>query len=156
MNLSDSPFSFLHFSLLVTLMADSKMRKTGALLLSSCWKHYGLLLHLEDYKISGQYRELLQQYLSGIQVSQIVTYMKDLQFVFFFCVFFVFGLLFEGGDCESKWCIGCWYILLLTPCFSFNLFCFWWSLLLWDGMAGSLEFSDTIIPNYGVFLKFLG
>nr|GMC79392.1 uncharacterized protein LOC109150918 isoform X6 [Ipomoea batatas] len=47
--------------------ADSKMRKTGALLLSSCWKHYGLLLHLEDYKISGQYRELLQQYLSGIQ-----------------------------------------------------------------------------------------
>ncbi|CAH9062850.1 unnamed protein product [Cuscuta europaea] len=47
--------------------ADSKMRNTGALLLSSCWKHYGLLLHLEDYRICGQYRELLEQYLSGIQ-----------------------------------------------------------------------------------------
>ncbi|CAH9105580.1 unnamed protein product [Cuscuta epithymum] len=47
--------------------ADSKMRNTGALLLSSCWKHYGLLLHLEDYRICGQYRELLDQYLSGIQ-----------------------------------------------------------------------------------------
>ncbi|VFQ91190.1 unnamed protein product [Cuscuta campestris] len=46
---------------------DSRMQKTGALLLSSCWKYYGLLLHLEDYKISGQYRELLEQYLSGIQ-----------------------------------------------------------------------------------------
>lgn len=47
--------------------ADFEMVKTGALLLSSCWKHYGVLLHLEDHKFAHQYRELLDQYLSGIQ-----------------------------------------------------------------------------------------
>ncbi|KAL3819820.1 hypothetical protein ACJIZ3_005725 [Penstemon smallii] len=47
--------------------ADSQMWKTGSLVLSSCWKHYGVLLHLEDYKFSLQYKELLDQYLSGIK-----------------------------------------------------------------------------------------
>ncbi|KAL2466133.1 ARM repeat superfamily protein [Abeliophyllum distichum] len=47
--------------------ADLEMVKTGALLVSSCWKHYGMLLHLEDNKIASQYKELLDQYLSGIQ-----------------------------------------------------------------------------------------
>lgn len=41
--------------------------KTGALLLSSCWKHYSLLLRLEDHKFSHRYKELLEQYLSGLQ-----------------------------------------------------------------------------------------
>ncbi|KAG5615548.1 hypothetical protein H5410_015372 [Solanum commersonii] len=47
--------------------ADSEMLKRGVLLLSSCWKHYGMLLHLEDNKFPQQYTELLEQYLSGIQ-----------------------------------------------------------------------------------------
>lgn len=46
---------------------DSEMLKRGVLLLSSCWKHYGMLLHLEDHKFPQQYTELLEQYLSGIQ-----------------------------------------------------------------------------------------
>ncbi|XP_061373685.1 uncharacterized protein LOC133316013 isoform X2 [Gastrolobium bilobum] len=47
--------------------ADSNALKTGDLLLSSCWKHYSMLLHLEDQKFSQHYKELLDQYLSGIQ-----------------------------------------------------------------------------------------
>ncbi|KAB2636135.1 hypothetical protein D8674_026669 [Pyrus ussuriensis x Pyrus communis] len=45
----------------------SKVVKTGALLLYSCWKHYGMLMHLEDQKFSQHYKELLDQYLAGIQ-----------------------------------------------------------------------------------------
>ncbi|XVE96000.1 hypothetical protein REPUB_Repub02eG0183900 [Reevesia pubescens] len=48
-------------------VAGSQILKTRALLLSSCWKHYAMLLHLEDKKFTKQYRELLDQYLSGIQ-----------------------------------------------------------------------------------------
>ncbi|GMP97323.1 hypothetical protein CsSME_00045624 [Camellia sinensis var. sinensis] len=47
--------------------AGSQMHKTGVLLLSSCWKHYGMLMHLEDYKFYWHYKELVDQYLSGIQ-----------------------------------------------------------------------------------------
>ncbi|KAL0453083.1 UNVERIFIED_CONTAM: hypothetical protein Slati_1286400 [Sesamum latifolium] len=47
--------------------AEMQLLKNGALLLSSCWKHYGMLMHLEDHKFSQQYKELLDQYLSGIQ-----------------------------------------------------------------------------------------
>ncbi|KAL8489605.1 hypothetical protein ACS0TY_025004 [Phlomoides rotata] len=47
--------------------AEMQMLKTGSLLLSSCWKHYGLLMRLEDHKFSQQHKELLDQYLSGIQ-----------------------------------------------------------------------------------------
>ncbi|KAL1549976.1 hypothetical protein AAHA92_17995 [Salvia divinorum] len=43
------------------------MLKTGSLLLSSCWKHYGMLMFLEDSKFSQQHKKLLDQYLSGIQ-----------------------------------------------------------------------------------------
>ncbi|KAF7148592.1 hypothetical protein RHSIM_Rhsim03G0016500 [Rhododendron simsii] len=49
--------------------AGSHMLNTGVLLLSSCWKYYGMLMHLEDYQSSQQYKELLDQYLSGIQLS---------------------------------------------------------------------------------------
>ncbi|OIV92331.1 hypothetical protein TanjilG_10541 [Lupinus angustifolius] len=47
--------------------ADFNALKTGDLLLSSCWKHYSMLLHLEDQKFSQNYKELLNQYLSGIE-----------------------------------------------------------------------------------------
>ncbi|XP_057999878.1 uncharacterized protein LOC110663402 isoform X2 [Hevea brasiliensis] len=47
--------------------ADANFPKTGALLLSSCWKHYSILLHLEDHKFSQHCNELLDQYISGIQ-----------------------------------------------------------------------------------------
>ncbi|KAF2307855.1 hypothetical protein GH714_032638 [Hevea brasiliensis] len=46
---------------------DANFPKTGALLLSSCWKHYSILLHLEDHKFSQHCNELLDQYISGIQ-----------------------------------------------------------------------------------------
>lgn len=57
---------------LATLKAGSEILKTRALLLSSCWKHYGMLLHLEDKKFTKQYKELLDQYLSGVQVRFII------------------------------------------------------------------------------------
>ncbi|XP_057438694.1 uncharacterized protein LOC130730649 isoform X1 [Lotus japonicus] len=47
--------------------ADCNALKSGDLLLCSCWKHYSMLLHLEDHKFSQHYKELLDQYLSGIQ-----------------------------------------------------------------------------------------
>lgn len=47
--------------------AGSTVPKAGVLLLSSCWKHYAMLLHLEDKKFSQQYKDLLDQYLSAIQ-----------------------------------------------------------------------------------------
>ncbi|XP_043816177.1 uncharacterized protein LOC110622515 isoform X3 [Manihot esculenta] len=47
--------------------ADAKIPKTGPLLLSSCWRHYSILLHLEDQKFSQLCNELLVQYISGIQ-----------------------------------------------------------------------------------------
>ncbi|KAB2098015.1 hypothetical protein ES319_A01G209000v1 [Gossypium barbadense] len=49
------------------LQEEAQILKTRALLLSSCWKHYGMLLHLEDKNFNKQYKELLDQYLSGIQ-----------------------------------------------------------------------------------------
>ena len=55
--------------LFLTWRAGSRMLKTGVLLLSSCWKHYGLLMHLEDYKFPQHYKELVYKYLSGIQVN---------------------------------------------------------------------------------------
>lgn len=45
----------------------SKILQTGALLLSSCWRHYSILLFLEDCGFSQHYEEWLNQYLSGIQ-----------------------------------------------------------------------------------------
>lgn len=47
--------------------SDSNIVKTQELLLSSCWKHYGKLLHLEDHRFSQHYKAWLERYLSGIQ-----------------------------------------------------------------------------------------
>ncbi|XP_042514637.1 uncharacterized protein LOC122089182 isoform X2 [Macadamia integrifolia] len=56
-----------HYTL-VQEEAGAKTVKTGVLLLSSCWKHYGLLLQLQDRRVSQNYGELLNQYISGIQL----------------------------------------------------------------------------------------
>ncbi|XP_050227976.1 uncharacterized protein LOC126677419 isoform X2 [Mercurialis annua] len=47
--------------------AGANIYRTRALLLSSCWQHYSILLHLEDHKFSQRCKELLDQYVSGIQ-----------------------------------------------------------------------------------------
>ncbi|XP_071717853.1 uncharacterized protein [Rutidosis leptorrhynchoides] len=47
--------------------AGQQRVKTGILLLSSCWKHYGILLHLENHQHSKRHKELLDQYLAGIE-----------------------------------------------------------------------------------------
>lgn len=49
----------------------SKIPRTGSLLLSSCWRHYSILLFLEDRLFSQHYKEWLNQYLSGIQVKYL-------------------------------------------------------------------------------------
>lgn len=56
------------------MKTDSDVLKTGDLLLSSCWKHYSRLLYLEDKRFLQHYKELLDQYLSGIQV---IFYLLD-------------------------------------------------------------------------------
>ncbi|XP_031396595.1 uncharacterized protein LOC116207678 [Punica granatum] len=48
--------------------ADMEILKARELLLSSCWKHYSVLLHLEELNFSQNCRERLEQYLSGIQL----------------------------------------------------------------------------------------
>ncbi|PPS10712.1 hypothetical protein GOBAR_AA09920 [Gossypium barbadense] len=57
----------VHYGGLQEEASPAQILKTRALLLSSCWKHYGMLLHLEDKNFNKQYKELLDQYLSGIQ-----------------------------------------------------------------------------------------
>lgn len=58
--------------------AKSKILQTGALLLSSCWRHYSILIFLEDYQFSQHYEEWLNQYLSGIQVKYSKSSFDDL------------------------------------------------------------------------------
>ncbi|MCL7036267.1 hypothetical protein MKW94_009830 [Papaver nudicaule] len=55
-----------HYTL-VPKEAGGDTVKTGMALLSSCWKHYCMLLRLEDYRFSKSYMEMLNQYISGIQ-----------------------------------------------------------------------------------------
>ncbi|XP_011020335.1 PREDICTED: uncharacterized protein LOC105122745 isoform X2 [Populus euphratica] len=47
--------------------AGGNILKTEALLVSSCWKIYSTLLHLEDRRFSQHCDDLLNQYISGIQ-----------------------------------------------------------------------------------------
>lgn len=60
--------------------------KTGSLLLSSCWKHYGMLMCLEDRKFSQQHKELLDQYLSGIKVQVLHVVLMFTLFQIIFCL----------------------------------------------------------------------
>lgn len=64
--------TFSSYILFFVKKTEMQMMKTGSSLLSSCWKHYGMLMHLEDHKFSQQYKELLDQYLSGIQVALLL------------------------------------------------------------------------------------
>ncbi|KVI11344.1 Armadillo-like helical [Cynara cardunculus var. scolymus] len=60
--------NFLTPAILIVLWKTGPPKvKTGMLLLSSCWKHYGILLHLENHRISDRHNELLDQYLAGIE-----------------------------------------------------------------------------------------
>ncbi|WZZ17814.1 hypothetical protein YC2023_110903 [Brassica napus] len=53
--------------------AVTEVSAGGALLLSSCWKHYSVLLHMEDRKFSKISKELLDQYMSGIKYQIICS-----------------------------------------------------------------------------------
>ncbi|KAI3977342.1 hypothetical protein MKX01_000255 [Papaver californicum] len=55
-----------HYTL-IPEQAGGDTVKTGMALLSSCWKHYCMLLRLEDYRFSKSYMKTLNQYISGIQ-----------------------------------------------------------------------------------------
>ncbi|KAI3891549.1 hypothetical protein MKX03_033096 [Papaver bracteatum] len=55
-----------HYTLVPEQAGDDTV-KTGTALLSSCWKHYCMLLRLEDYRFSKSYMEMLNQYILGIQ-----------------------------------------------------------------------------------------
>ncbi|MBA0786100.1 hypothetical protein Gotri_026154, partial [Gossypium trilobum] len=66
----------VHYGGLQEEASPAQILKTRALLLCSCWKHYGMLLHLEDKKFSKQYKELLDQYLSGIQLLMLRKQIK--------------------------------------------------------------------------------
>ncbi|KAJ0246734.1 ARM repeat superfamily protein [Hirschfeldia incana] len=78
----------------------------GALLLSSCWKHYSVLLHMEDQKFSKTSKELLEQYLSGIKYysesypSDTKTGGIETQKFFLNCLCLLLGR-FEGKKFES-------------------------------------------------------
>lgn len=54
--------------LFVTSKTGSRIIKSRMLLLSSCWKHYSVLVCLDNRKGSLHYKQLLEQYLSGLQV----------------------------------------------------------------------------------------
>lgn len=95
----------LLFLLFATWHTGSKTLKTGVMLLSSCWKHYGMLLHLEDQKFSQHYKNLLDQYFSGIEVIYPIASCACLFWVechFFFQIivsfFYKKGFLFTWSD----------------------------------------------------------
>ncbi|CAA7399297.1 unnamed protein product [Spirodela intermedia] len=47
--------------------AGGESLRNGVLLLSSCWKHYGMLLRFEKYKSSQDCLQVLDQYLSALE-----------------------------------------------------------------------------------------
>ncbi|XP_010516375.1 PREDICTED: uncharacterized protein LOC104792046 isoform X2 [Camelina sativa] len=93
----------------------------GCLLLSSCWKHYSVLLHMEDQKFSKISKELLEQYLSGIKYYS-TSYPQgcsdtkiggiETQKFFLNCLCLLLGC-FEGKKFES---ILSEYGMKLVPC----------------------------------------
>lgn len=52
--------------------AGGKLLKGGIMLLCSSWKHYAMLMLLEDHRFSQHYGKMLEQYMSAIQL-----YMQD-------------------------------------------------------------------------------
>ncbi|KAF9617299.1 hypothetical protein IFM89_035243 [Coptis chinensis] len=51
----------------IRVKAGGSILTTGLSLLSSCWKHYSMLLRLVDHRFSQQYLAMLNQYISGIE-----------------------------------------------------------------------------------------
>ncbi|VVB06055.1 unnamed protein product [Arabis nemorensis] len=101
--------------------AGTEISRAGALLLSSCWKHYSVLLLMEDQKFSKISKELLEQYLSGIKYysescSQACSDTKaggiETQKFFLNCLCLLLGR-FEGKKFES---ILSEYGMKLVPC----------------------------------------
>ncbi|CAH8362130.1 unnamed protein product [Eruca vesicaria subsp. sativa] len=89
--------------------AVTDVSKGGALLLSSCWKHYSVLLHMEDQKFSKISKELLDQYMSGIKYysesytqgsSEIKAGSIETQKFFLNCLCLLLGR-FEGEKFET-------------------------------------------------------
>ncbi|KFK35004.1 hypothetical protein AALP_AA5G221800 [Arabis alpina] len=89
--------------------AGTEISSGGALLLSSCWKHYSVLLHMEDQKFSKISKGLLEQYLSGIKYysenypqggSDTKTGGIETQKFFLNCLCLLLGR-FEGKKFES-------------------------------------------------------
>ncbi|KAJ8638025.1 hypothetical protein MRB53_012292 [Persea americana] len=86
----------------------------GVMLLSSCWKHYVMLLRLEDPRFSQNYMELVDQYISAIQFytendtdkhpGNMSHGMETIKF-FLNCISLLVGRLdkkqFENAVCES-------------------------------------------------------
>ncbi|VVB06054.1 unnamed protein product [Arabis nemorensis] len=56
--------------------AGTEISSGGALLFSSCWKHYSVLLHMEDQNFSKISNELLEQYLSGIKALFPIVFLQ--------------------------------------------------------------------------------
>ncbi|XP_024012800.1 uncharacterized protein LOC18019860 isoform X2 [Eutrema salsugineum] len=93
--------------------AGTEVSSGGALLLSSCWKHYSVLLHMEDKKFSKISKELLEQYLSGIKgCADSKTGGIETQKFFLNCLCLLLGR-FEGKKFES---ILSEYGMKLVPC----------------------------------------
>nr|VDC62886.1 unnamed protein product [Brassica rapa] len=89
--------------------AVTEVSAGGALLLSSCWKHYSVLLHMEDRKFSKISKELLDQYMSGIKYysesypqgsSETKTGSIETQKFFLNCLCLLLGR-FEGKKFET-------------------------------------------------------
>ncbi|CAA7060609.1 unnamed protein product [Microthlaspi erraticum] len=98
----------------------------GARLLSNCWKHYSVLLHMEDQKFSKISKDLLEQYLSGIKCysesnsqgrSDTKTGSIETQKFFLNCLCLLLGR-FEGKKFES---ILSGYGMTLVPCLLYQL-----------------------------------
>ncbi|KAL1194541.1 hypothetical protein V5N11_020604 [Cardamine amara subsp. amara] len=120
---------------------------TGGALLLSCWKHYSVLLHMEDQKFSKISKELLEQYLSGIKYysesypqgcSDTKTGGIETQKFFLNCLCLLLGR-FEGKKFES---ILSEFGMKLVPC------------LLQQLRSNNEEISDGVIAIFkAVFFK---
>uniref|UniRef100_A0A1J3GQ58 Uncharacterized protein n=1 Tax=Noccaea caerulescens TaxID=107243 RepID=A0A1J3GQ58_NOCCA len=106
--------------------AGTKISMGGAILLSSCWKHYSVLLHIEDQKFSKISKDLLEQYLSGIKCysesnsqgrSDTKTGGIETQKFFLNCLCLLLGR-FEGKKIVS---ILSGYGMKLVPCLLYQL-----------------------------------
>lgn len=62
-------YVYSYYLTIINIFETGGTLNVGVMLLSSCWKHYVMLLRLEDPRFSQNYMELLDQYISAIQVT---------------------------------------------------------------------------------------